>query len=490
MEHPDIILICAGQSNMVGQGDRADLSAPVLTHGALFWDHEHQQWTSQLPDGETTFGPEVGFAEAIGASLPELRIGLVKHAVGGTSLLAWHPNWSADRAAQTKNADAGPLYAQLQEQITAARAVTPDAPIAGCLWMQGERDTIFPDATQTYYENLLALVTRLRHDVRVPDLPFVLGRVNPPHDEKRPGYATVREAQEQVGSSVSAQWVDVDDLSMHADQLHFDSVGQRELGHRMALAWMSLRHGLALPQHPDRIDHGGPAQINLRTGTAGHRHCLMIGNSLTHFQSMPAMLRRLLSAADDQPWVVSSITRGGATLAWHRAMGYADRALNNGYRFDAVTIQDQSRRPAQFALESEADFRHFIQCAQDNQAVPVAYLTWNLMNEPPLLGAMQATLAPAVDGTAGRVAPAGPLWEEVRRAYPDMALHLPDNKHPTVAGSFLAALALCYSICGRLPEEIPAMLAAGGYQELPLTPEVQVALLAIAQRTCDSFEKS
>ena len=243
-----------------------------------------------------------------------------------------------------------------------------------------------------------------------------------------------------------------------------------------------------VPTHDQTEDHGGPAQINLRTGTEGHRHCLMVGNSLTHFQSMPAMLSRLLSAADDQPWVVSSVTRGGATLDWHRRMGYADDLLNSGLRIDALTIQDQSRRPAHFPAESQADIEHYITLAEQHGAQPIGYLTWDIIDEPTLVPTMQQTFQAAVQDTRARIAWAGTLWDAIRQEQPELKLHVVDGKHPTVVGSLLAALSLCHALVGRLPDRLPAMLAAGGYQELPISRDQAELLRQFAQRHLDGRE--
>ena len=224
-------VILAGQSNMAGHGERDELDSAALPVDVRLFD---------LNPMRNSFGPEIGFARAWMRQRPSDELWLVKYAVGGSSLLAWQPEWTAENAARTDDEAKGALYARLlkhTEQVTR----DADCHCAGCLWMQGESDARYAHAAAAYENNLRHFIWRLRRDLGVPRLPFVLGLVNPPCDPWR-HVATVREAQHKIAREDDrAALVDTVGLSKHDDNLHYDTAGQLQLGRRFAEALLALQ---------------------------------------------------------------------------------------------------------------------------------------------------------------------------------------------------------------------------------------------------------
>lgn len=221
---PSLIFLLAGQSNMLGQGTVKELPAAFAgsSASALIW--QEGQWRPLVAAGDT-FGPEISFAHTLGAALPNERIGIVKLAVGGTQIDLWSP------------ADDLSLYAELRSRWKAAQAAAPDARVAAMLWMQGERDARTSDAAETYGSKLRRLVLAIRKDVRRPDLPFLCGLVNPPY----PYAAVVRAAQSALPKDLpNTAVVSPDGLEKKADDLHYNTSGQMELGRRFAGAYLQL----------------------------------------------------------------------------------------------------------------------------------------------------------------------------------------------------------------------------------------------------------
>lgn len=243
---PMLLIVLAGQSNMENQANAGELT-PEQRASLASLPAEVRVWTDEgwrgLALGDD-FGPELTFGQAVGAAMPGRRIGLVKLAVGGTSMLAWSPEWDPKAAALTDNLRAGPLYDQLMRQVRTAKQAAGAATFAGVLWMQGERDAKFPAAAEQYEANLTLLVRRLRQDLGVPALPFVLGRVHPP--EAHTCREQVRAAQVAVAEREPAMaWVNVDDLPLKKDQLHLNTTAVMELGRRLAAKWLMLTRGPA-----------------------------------------------------------------------------------------------------------------------------------------------------------------------------------------------------------------------------------------------------
>ena len=218
------IVILAGQSNMVGHGELSALDHADMPSGVNLFD---------LNPRDGCFGPEYGFAREIQKRSRFDDLWLVKYAVGGSSLLAWEPDWSAERAAITDDADKGPLYERLIrhfERTTQGEEVE----VLACLWMQGERDARYKVAAAQYQSNLTRLIARTRNDLNQPDMAFILGLAYPP--AQRYNYrSVVREAQRNVVAGVkNVHVVETAGLSKHDDELHFDTAGQLELGRRFA----------------------------------------------------------------------------------------------------------------------------------------------------------------------------------------------------------------------------------------------------------------
>ena len=235
---PAAVFILAGQSNMVGQGQIAELDVNLRRQPA---NVEFYRTGVRTPMSEQpSAGPEFSLASELSHSMSTRQIVLIKYAVGGVSLLAWAPDWVATQAALTQNEQVGPLYRNLLDQIG---SITKNRRVefAGVFWMQGERDARYPIAARDYESNLAGLIQRLRRDLKTPRLPFIFGQVNPPA-ATYPGLADVRSAQVTIARTVSdTTLVPTDDLTKRADGLHYDTRGQVTLGRRFAQAYLTLR---------------------------------------------------------------------------------------------------------------------------------------------------------------------------------------------------------------------------------------------------------
>ena len=105
---PPLVFVLAGQSNMVGQGVTAELTADQMITPPNVTDLMETGATGLFD--RARFGPEVSLVPRLAQEWPDRELIFVKHAVGGTSLLAWEPEWDASRAELTRNAEVGPLY--------------------------------------------------------------------------------------------------------------------------------------------------------------------------------------------------------------------------------------------------------------------------------------------------------------------------------------------------------------------------------------------
>lgn len=237
-EAPVRVFLLAGQSNMVGRGDVADLDPALLKLPANV-QIDVEAFGSNLEKDSTRFGPEMSLVPRLAQRFRADELLVIKRAVGGSSLLDWAPDWSESRAAITGFPQFGPLYDKLLARIrelTRGRNVHFEA----LFWMQGERDARIPKAGRDYYENWKVFIARLRRDLQAPHLPVIAGQVNPPREDY-PAVQMVRRAQERVaGEDPDVVLVSTEGLSKLADRLHYDSNGQLQLGNRFADAYLAL----------------------------------------------------------------------------------------------------------------------------------------------------------------------------------------------------------------------------------------------------------
>jgi len=210
---------------------------PVNASSAGQWERLGAQTQEPFIRYEKVFfGPEISLARrlhhrGVGA-LAAIKIGYF-----GTNLAEdWRP------AAPSGNR----LYATMQREIARAlgelRETGRPFRLGGFFWMQGETDASQPAHAAAYAENLRQFIAALRHDLAVPALPFIVGRIGPQPPRGYSHQASVRQAQVTVIESASAAgWTDTDDLPRGTDGIHLLAAGVITLGERWADAWQKQR---------------------------------------------------------------------------------------------------------------------------------------------------------------------------------------------------------------------------------------------------------
>lgn len=235
-----LVLLLAGQSNMVGMGEVTELPAEMKTMPETVSLLVNGRPIRPFPQG--SFGPEVSIAMAMAKHFPGRPIVLFKFAVGGTSQLAWAPHYDAERVKRIQfshDLNAGSLYPKL---LAAWKLAFPDGTTKpdAILWMQGESDAILSDVGKEYRKNIEQLIMALRRDLNAPDAPFLIGEINPPkvaasiHYEF-PALEQVVAAQRGAAKELPHVFtVPTNGLGKRADEVHYDTQGQLELGKRFA----------------------------------------------------------------------------------------------------------------------------------------------------------------------------------------------------------------------------------------------------------------
>jgi hypothetical protein len=248
------LFILSGQSNMVGQGMSGELADDLIEPNDRILMFEEGKWQPLRPL-RYTFGPEISLAHAIAKAWPDETIGIVKQSVGGTGVLAWHPDWTREKADLTGDGKKGNLWKALTDKVRQARQAADCQPMA-FVWMQGGKDMQNLQTGKQYLANLTALVEGLRKETGEPKLPLVLGSYRfedlpddlsnfDPTTAKLPagraGAAYVLKAQFDAQAALApARMVPLRDLERHPENVHYNTGGQLALGRLFAEAYLDL----------------------------------------------------------------------------------------------------------------------------------------------------------------------------------------------------------------------------------------------------------
>lgn len=222
------LILMAGQSNVVGQGQKKVLSSTTLPPNFQYFNFG---MTLDFKIHREAFGPEVRLSAILSEEFPEREFVVLKYAIGGASKLDWASDYNAKQAEITGHPEFGNMYRKFLKKIEAIkRKYNPE--IVGLLWIQGEKDARIPEAGAHYFENFKTWIRAIRSDLNSPDLPILVGKINPPQLEY-PLVAEIRTVQEAVSAElVDVYIIDTEGLDKNSDRVHYSSEGQMELGRR------------------------------------------------------------------------------------------------------------------------------------------------------------------------------------------------------------------------------------------------------------------
>ena len=225
------IYLLMGQSNMVGRDTRTlasqtDNPRVLALDGDGRWVVARDPIHAKVGRIEPGAGPGISFALEMLKADPNVTIGLVPCAVGGTPLRRW--------------VKGGDLY---ETAVSRAKAAARDGVVKVVLWHQGEADTEKQQNAETYESRLAQMFRDLRQDLGLPGLPIVVGQLGEFLTPEKYRYVeTVRGAIAHIPASVpGVGFADSKGLGHKGDDLHFSAEAEKELGARFARSMRELQ---------------------------------------------------------------------------------------------------------------------------------------------------------------------------------------------------------------------------------------------------------
>jgi L-rhamnose mutarotase len=228
---------------------------------------------------------------------------------------------------------------------------------------------------------------------------------------------------------------------------------------------------------------------------------LSVGNSFFYYNnSMHGHVRQLLSAADPgaRGYRETSATISGGGINWQdmealfKPGGVAsysfDRNNNVVFNtfdkpFDVVIMMDCSQCPIHPQL-SAIFYEHTAKnsaIVRRHGAEPVFFMSWAYADRPEMTEQLAAAYLKAGATNRAKVVPAGVAFAPSRAASPEIELYVADNRHPTLAGTYLAACTVLATVYGQSP--------VGNSYTAGLPTDVAAHLQATARQTVQSFKQ-
>ena len=210
----------------------------------------------------------------------------------------------------------------------------------------------------------------------------------------------------------------------------------------------------------------------LRSDAGGEpvRSLLWVGNSFFYYNnSMHGHYNELAHAADpDGKHRGVSVTISGSGLDWHdmasllRADGigkYSFVAGNKivfnkpGKQFDAVIMMDCSQCPIHPQLSGafHETVKKDAEIIARYGARPVLFMSWAYKDAPEMTAQLAEQYTLAGDANDALVIPAGLAFAKAIARRPELELYQKDKRHPTLAGTYLAACTTYAAIQKRSP---------------------------------------
>ncbi len=231
------LFLLVGQSNMAGRGiveaqDKAPLPRILMLNKAGEWVPA----VDPLHFDKTAAGVGLGrtFAKLIAEANPNVTIGLIPAAVGGSPIDAWQPGYYYQPTQSHPWDDA----------MARAKLALKAGTLKGILWHQGESDSN-KELAPVYEGKLHNLIARMRTELNAPHVPFVVGQLgqfkdSPWNEFKKQVDQAHRDLPKKVPNTAFAG---SEGLTDKGDKTHFNSESYREFGKRYAEAYLKLVNG-------------------------------------------------------------------------------------------------------------------------------------------------------------------------------------------------------------------------------------------------------
>ena len=201
------------------------------------------------------------------------------------------------------------------------------------------------------------------------------------------------------------------------------------------------------------------------------KQILMVGNSFLYYNNgMHNPLVRMIRADKElgEGHKIRKATINGSSLTWHNIKTYVSNPFIGSFTFDidnnlvqsekkpfdVVIMHDCSRCPIN--KETKKIFHaavdvHSKALKKENIEV-MLMMTWPYKDKPGMTKSLKKEYLKAANRNKIMVSPVGVAFHEINKNHPEINLYTKDLRHPSPAGTYLAASVLFASIFKKTPE--------------------------------------
>jgi len=199
---------------------------------------------------------------------------------------------------------------------------------------------------------------------------------------------------------------------------------------------------------------------------------IFIGNSFFYYNNgLPSHVTLLEKAADPdrkQDYRATMVTIGGSGFDWHDVESYFRPNGIGTYSFDdhnnvvfdkreklfdVAVMMDCSQCPIHPRLKTV--FNEFARKDSDivraHGATPVLFMSWAYADRPEMTEQLAEAYTVAGNANNALVIPAGLAFARALQQQPELNLYAADKRHPSLAGTYLAACTVFAALTGRSP---------------------------------------
>lgn len=186
-------------------------------------------------------------------------------------------------------------------------------------------------------------------------------------------------------------------------------------------------------------------------------HMLFVGNSLTYVNNLPGVLEAMADSGGRPLLETRMIAKPDYRLEDHWNDGEALTALAKGGWNLVVLQQGPSSLETSRTLLIEYA-RRFAENIRQVGARPALYQVWPTADRAVDFPRANESYRVAADTVQGVLFPVGEAWLAAQRIDASIPLYAFDGLHPSVEGSYLAALVMYATVYARSPIGLPATL--------------------------------
>ena len=221
----------------------------------------------------------------------------------------------------------------------------------------------------------------------------------------------------------------------------------------------------------------------VETGVTAPQTAIFIGNSFFYYNNSMHNHLLLLARAAEPPIKMRavSVTISGSGFGWHDVGSYFRPNAIGSYTFDQdnnivflkpgeklfdlAIMMDCSQCPIHPQLQ--ANFFEYAKkdsaTVRKHGAVPVFFMSWAYADRPEMTQQLAEAYTKAGNDNDALVVPAGLAFAKAIKQDPELILYAYDRRHPSPAGTYLAACTLYASLFKKSPVGLKYIAGLGSH---------------------------